>query len=234
MLFLLYYIHPTGLRPADMQGNLTNRKGNSAAVAPSATGIDSSRSGCPVLIGQNDPTAVPLAVAVAVPTAILVWGCYLWFRLLSSPEAHANFDAGSEHIFHGLFQFLFSLPLGLAIPHSKIKAAMSLVHGVTLLQAVCFLAIGLVWPHIGFADGAPSATIVLWMNIIGFWGNTFGILWASVTGAKCLLYKSKESVAFQAPPAHEVVLNVMLKGQGLCNIVAGVMMMYTFANSRLG
>jgi len=125
---------------------------------------------------------------------------------------------------------LIAYPLGLAIPHAKMKKAMSLAHGVALLQGAVLIACGLAWHSaFGFVDKTTVSVWVKYINLYGMWGNTAGILWGAIMGAKDLFYYSKDYVSYQAPPWQENVQHIVLKSQGLCNMIAMVMIMKQMA-----
>jgi hypothetical protein len=179
-------------------------------------------SACPMAGGGLDPAAVPLPLAIILPLAFFGWGCIQWIRCRS------HMTDGQEQIYHGILMCLVAYPLGLAIPHAKLKAAMSLCHGVSLLQGTKLLACGLAWHShsaFGFTDGTPASVWAKWINLYGMWGNTIGILWIAVMGATDLLYKTKDLVSYRAPRWVENVQHVILKSQGLCNIVAMIMIL---------
>ena len=79
--------------------------------------------GCPVS-PSLDPAAVPLPVALLLPAALLLWGASVLARLGSV------MSDGEEQTAHGVVMMLFAYPLGLAIPHARIKLAMKAAHGV--------------------------------------------------------------------------------------------------------
>lgn len=174
-----------------------------------------------------DPAAVPLPVALGIPTLLFFVGAVYWL------QSRRFMDDGTEQIFHGVWMSLWVLPLGAAISHAKIPAAMSLVHGVSLLQGVFLIAIGSIWfTHLGFKQNEKTSFIAKWCMLWGFWSNTFGILWGAVTGAKDLFFKSKSSVPFQAPELHETILHILLKFQGICTLIAFLIILHQMSKAR--
>jgi hypothetical protein len=192
---------------------------------PLAGSQNAGASACPMASdGGLDPAAVPLPVAILLPLAFFVWGNITWIRCRS------NMTDGEEQIYQGIFMCLFAYPLGLAIPHAKLKRAMSLCHGVSLLQGTKLVACGLAWHSaFGFTDGTPVSVWAKWINLYGMWGNTFGTIWNAVTGATDLLYITKDTVSYRAPRWAENVQHIILKSQGLCNMIAMVMILQQMA-----
>ena len=135
-------------------------------------------------------------------------------------------DDGQEQLYHGIYMTLVAYPLGLAIPHARIKKAMSLAHGASLLQGISLMVCGLAWHStFGFVDGTPVSVWAKYLNMYGMWGNTAGILWGATAGATDLFYTTKDTVAYRAPRWVENIQHVVLKSQGLCNIIATVMIL---------
>ena len=182
---------------------------------------------CPVVGNSGlDPAAVPLPLAILLPAGFFLWGLVTWFRLMS------NMTDGQEQVYHGIYMSLFAYPLGLAIPHARIKKAMSLAHGVSLLQGVTLIACGLAWHStFGFDDGTSASRWAKYLNMYGMWGNTAGILWGAMAGATDLMYTTKDTVAYRAPRWVENVEHVVLKSQGLCNIIATIMIFNQFVST---
>ena len=177
-------------------------------------------SACPVAGNSGlDPAAVPLPLAILLPTGFFLWGLVTWLRLMP------NMTDGQEQVYHGIYMSLFAYPLGLAIPHARIKKAMSLAQGASLLQGVTLIACGLAWHStFGFDDGTSASRWAKYLNMYGMWGNTAGILWSAMAGATDLLYTTKDTVAHRSPHRWvENVQHVVLKSQGLCNIIATIM-----------
>jgi len=185
------------------------------------TSTSTSTEGCPWATASTmDPAAVPLPVAIALPIILLVWGS------IKLSYITPLMTDGQEQIFHGVLMSLIAYPLGLAIPHAKIKKVMSLAHGASLLQGSILVAYGLAWhTAFGFVDKSSASTWAKYINLYGMWGNTIGILWGAITGAKDLFYWTKDSVSYQAPNWQEVTLHILLKSQGLCNIIAMIMIL---------
>ena len=196
-------------------------------ATPLATGTVTSSmnaatsSSCPVLGDSGlDPAAVPLPVAILLPLGFFLWGLGTWIRLMS------KMDDGQEQLYHGIYMTLVAYPLGLAIPHARIKKAMSLAHGASLLQGISLMVCGLAWhSNFGFVDGTPVSVWAKYLNMYGMWGNTAGILWGATAGATDLFYTTKDTVAYRAPRWVENIQHVVLKSQGLCNIIATVMIL---------
>ena len=65
----------------------------------------------------------------------------------------------------------------------------------------------------------------------GMWGNTVGILWGAIAGATDLFYTTKDTVKYRAPRWVENVMHIALKSQGLCNIVATIMILNQFVST---
>lgn len=186
---------------------------------------DAAPSSCPYASGEStlDPAAVPLPVAICLPASFFLWGLITWIRLLP------QMTDGQEQVLHGVFMWLVAYPLGLAIPHAKIKKAMSLVHGVSLLQGAILIVCGLAWHStFGFQNGTSVSAWAKYINIYGMWGNTGGILWGAIMGATDLFYYTKDSVSYRAPRWIENVMHIVLKSQGLCNIIATIMIVKQF------
>ncbi len=109
---------------------------------------------------------------------------------------------------------------------------MALTHGASLIQSVILMAMGAMWHStFGFEDKSQNSKWAKWINLYGMWANSFGILWGAVFGAKDLFYVTKEMVSYQAPEWAEAVLHVLLKSQGLCNIIAYVMIIKQFSKT---
>jgi hypothetical protein len=173
---------------------------------------------------EQDPAAMPILLAASLPVGFFLWGFVTWMRL------RPKLTDGSEQIYHGLLMALVAYPLGLLIPHARIKKAMALAHGASLLQAALLIILGQAWHDtFGYVDKSRSSVAAKWINLWGMWGNTFGIVWGAVFGAKELLYVTKFFVEYQAPPWAEAVMHVLLKSQGLCNMVSFVLVMKQFA-----
>jgi hypothetical protein len=180
---------------------------------------------CPVSGNGLDPAAVPLPVAILLPTSFLLWGLAIFF---SSP----SMTDGQEQIFHGVLMHLFAYPLGLCIPHAKIKKAMALAHGASLLQGTILVVCGMAWHEtFGFVDGTSYSLWTKYINLYGMWGNTFGILWGAIMGASDLFYVTKESLDHRGPDWIENILHGVLKSQGLCNIISCVMIIKQFVST---
>jgi len=174
---------------------------------------------------SQDPTALPLPAAIGLPCVLFLLGAFHWVKARS----RGQMSDGNEQILHGLWMTLFGFPLGLLIPYAIIPKAVSLAHGVALLQGVFLIAMGSIWhSHFGFVSGERLSVIAKWFNLYGFWFNLFGILWGAFTGAKDLFYLSKGAVDFQASPEFELVLHFLLKSQGICNLIAFVIVIHQF------
>ena len=184
--------------------------------------------GCPASGGGPlDPAAVPLQVAILLPASLLLYGLSkLWFASSSLTDGH-------QQIGHGVVMWLFAYPLGLGIPHVKIKKAMALTHAASLLQGTILVVCGYLWHDtFGFVDGSTTSTMAKQVNLYGMWGNTVGCLWSAVMGASDLLYVTKGSVTYVAPQWVENVLHIVLKSQGLCNVISVVMILNQFIRTN--
>jgi hypothetical protein len=172
-----------------------------------------------------DDAAIPLPVGIALFVIPLLWGCHMWLRL------RPKLSDGVEQVFHGVYMALVAYPMGILIPHAKIKKVMGLAHGVALIQAALLITMGGAWhTTFGFEDKSRASVMAKWINLYGFWINTFGMMWGAATGAKDLFYVTKEFVNYQAPPHIEAVLHILLKSQGLCNVISTVLIMKQMAS----
>jgi len=174
---------------------------------------------------SSDLAIVPFAVAAGLPAITLVWGLHLWLKL------RRKMDDGSKQVFHGLLMMLFAYPLGILIPHTVAPQPMKVAHSVSLLQAIFLVGLGSVWhTHIGFKSGERDSVVAKWINLYGFWFNSFGMIFGAFTGAKSLFYISAPFIQVEASPEHEAILQFVLKSQGTCNIIACVMMIRKMAS----
>lgn len=171
---------------------------------------------------EVDPYAMPLPACLFL-MFFVVSLTYYWKmtgRFRSSPR--------NDQLFHGLLMTVVALVGGLFIPHAPRTRSMLTFHAVGLLQAMSLLAFGGIWSLI-YGD-ETRGKIAAWCNILGFWFNLLGIVYSAITGAQCLLYYTKHS----NPQVHaigsiaETFLEIVLKGQGLLNLLGVMFMLHEF------
>mmetsp|Transcript_15267 Transcript_15267/g.48045 ORF Transcript_15267/g.48045 Transcript_15267/m.48045 type:complete len:186 (+) Transcript_15267:28-585(+) len=176
-----------------------------------------------------DPAAMPLPVVLLV---IVLVGVVLPLRwLLLSPARKRTPQEGHArmHILAGLHQILLGLPLALLIPYAQIPKAVALAHSLSVGQGTMCIVFGLLWPQLRMPPFTSNVTT--WINLYGFYFNTIGVLWGAFSGSRDLLYVTKLMPAVASLPRvawMEAVLHVLLKSQGVCNVV-GVCSMLAYA-----